>query len=85
MNDSWDTAMIVSGDSDLIPAIKAVKATFPVKQIGIIIPIGRRAEELKQSADFHKKVKEKHLKTCQFENVLHLGDGSQLSRPDSWK
>src|SRR3989338_109756 len=74
MNDSWDTAMIVSGDSDLIPAIEAVKTAFPAKPVGIIIPIGRRAEELKQVADFHKKVKEKHLKTCQFEDVLRLGD-----------
>ena len=46
--DNYDTAMIISGDSDLMPALKAVKQTFPSKQIGVIIPIGRCAESLKK-------------------------------------
>jgi hypothetical protein len=34
-------------DSDLLPAIRAVQATFPSKQIGVIVPIGRASEDLK--------------------------------------
>lgn len=85
IENSWDKALIVSGDSDLIPAIEAVKRSFPSKSIGIVIPIGRRAEELKQVADFHRKVKLKHLSTCQFEDTIYLGDGVQLERPANWK
>ncbi len=85
ISDTWDTALIVSGDSDLIPAIQAVKRTFPIKRIGIVIPIGRRAEELKKVADFHSKVKQKHLKTCQFNDVITLNNNHTLKRPDSWK
>jgi uncharacterized LabA/DUF88 family protein len=85
VNDSWDTAMLVSGDSDLIPAIKAVKSTFPSKQVGIVIPIGRRAEELKQSADFHMKLKEKHLSSCQFDDILEIDGNTKLVRPASWR
>lgn len=85
IEDLWDTALIISGDSDLIPAIEAVKKSFPSKQIGIVIPIGRRAEELKLVADFHKKVKLKHLTTCQFDDKIDLGDGVILKRPDSWR
>ena len=81
--DTWDTAIIISGDSDLIPAIKAIKKTFPTKQIGVVIPISRRAEELKQITDFHKKVKQKHLQTCQFEDVITIDD-TVLRRPPSW-
>ena len=80
----WDTACIISGDSDLIPAIKAVKKTFPAKQIGIIIPIGRRAEELKAVTDFHRKIKEKHLRTCQLEDEITVGGGRKIVRPDAW-
>ena len=83
--DTWDTALIISGDSDLIPAIEAVKTTFPSKQIGIVIPIGRRAEELKQVADFHRKVKIKHLKTCQFDDIITIDKNHILKRPASWK
>ena len=83
--DTWDTALIVSGDSDLIPAIRAIKTTFPSKQTGVIIPIGRRAEELKKETDFHKKIKKKHLETCQFNEIIKLNDSHVLKCPDSWK
>ena len=82
--DSWDTACIVSGDSDLTPAIKAIKKTFSIKQIGVIIPIGRRAEELKAVTDFHRKIKEKHLRTCQFDDEIDISGGRKIIRPETW-
>ena len=85
VQDLWDTAIIVSGDSDLIPAIQAVKSTFPAKRMGLVIPIGRRAEELKQAVDFHMKLKEKHLATSQFEDEITIDSGIKLSRPITWK
>ena len=80
----YDTALIVSGDSDLIPALEAVKQTFPDKRIIVVIPIGRHAEALKQTAHAHMKLKEKHLASCQFEDEIRKGD-LVLIRPDSWK
>ncbi len=85
VQDLWDTAIIVSGDSDLIPAIQAVKNTFPAKRIGLAIPIGRRAEELKQVVDFHMKLKEKHLSTSQFKDTITMDGGIKLTRPNTWK
>jgi uncharacterized LabA/DUF88 family protein len=82
--DNYDTAIIISGDSDLIPALKVVKTTFPTKQIGIIIPIGRRAESLKNTADFYMKMKEKHLASSQFDNPFDIGSDI-LQRPSHWK
>lgn len=85
IKDTWDKAIIVSGDSDLIPAIEAVKKTFPAKEINIVIPIGRRAEELKQVVDAHMKLKKKHLETCQFDDIVTIDSTHQLKRPNSWK
>ncbi len=85
IQDEYDTAMIVSGDSDLIPSIEAVKTTFPEKQVGIIIPIGRRAELLKQTSDFHMKIKEKHLKSSTFEEVIQVNNNTQILCPPTWK
>ena len=31
VKDEWDIAYVVSGDSDLIPSLKAVKRLFPMK------------------------------------------------------
>jgi uncharacterized LabA/DUF88 family protein len=84
INNSWDTALIISGDSDLIPAIEAIKKIFPQKQIGIVIPIGRRAEELKQIATFHKKIKQKHLQSSQLPDSLTVLPYGTLTRPSSW-
>ena len=44
--DQYDRAVIISGDTDLIPAIKTVRSTFPPKQIGVIVPIGKSSEDL---------------------------------------
>ena len=84
IKDRYDTAVILSGDSDLIPSIKAVKATFPSKQVGILIPMGRRAEELKANRDFDIRIREKNLAKCQFEDPLPMPDGSKLSKPSAW-
>jgi uncharacterized LabA/DUF88 family protein len=83
--DKYDKAIIISGDSDLIPSINAVRNTFPDKKIGVVIPIGRRAESLKLSCDFHMKMKEKHLKSCLFDQEIQLGNNEKLICPPDWK
>lgn len=82
--DNYDRAIIISGDSDLIPALEAVKKAFPAKEMGIVIPTGRKAESLKATADFYMKMKEKHLSSSQFDDVIPLGDGKNIQRPSTW-
>jgi uncharacterized LabA/DUF88 family protein len=85
VTDKYDRAVIVSGDTDLIPAVKAVRSTFPAKQIGVIIPIGRSSEDLLKQADFRFKMREHHLSSSRFEDRLVLSDGSILECPANWK
>jgi uncharacterized LabA/DUF88 family protein len=85
IQEKYDKAIIISGDSDLIPSIEAVKSTFPHKKIGVIIPIGRSAEQLKQTCDFYMKMKEKHLEASMLPDVINLGDGKKLERPQRWR
>jgi uncharacterized LabA/DUF88 family protein len=84
--DSFDRGILITGDSDIIPAVKIVKETFPSKEIGLIIPIGRHAEEIKNECDFHMKLKEKHLKSSQFPDKIIIDAESNiyLERPPSW-
>ncbi len=37
----FDRALLLTGDSDLTPAVKMIKARFPHKDIRVIAPIGR--------------------------------------------
>jgi len=85
IQDRYDTAMILSGDGDLIPAIDAVRRTFPNKRIGVVIPPGRHAEAMKQSADFHAKVKEVQLQSSLFEAELDIGHGEKIVCPEPWR
>jgi uncharacterized LabA/DUF88 family protein len=83
VQNQYDRAIIISGDSDLIPAITAVPKALG-KGIRIIIPIGRRAEELKMSADGYHKLKERHLSSCQLEDKVVLQNGAKIMKPDEW-
>jgi uncharacterized LabA/DUF88 family protein len=85
VQDKYDKAIIVSGDTDLIPAVKAVQKTFPAKKIGVMIPIGRASEDLKQQTDFHHRMKLQHLISSRFNDQVILADGSTLDCPPSWK
>lgn len=82
--DAFDKAVVATGDSDAVPAIRMVRKAFPAKRVGVLIPIGRRNEELKNASDFAYKMKEKHLRTSQFPNVILLGKGAELRRPSKW-
>jgi len=85
ITEQYDKALIVSGDSDLIPAIKAVKETFPNKEIEIIIPIGRKSEDLKNlvGPHHHHKIKEKQLERNQFSPAIDVG-GTSIIKPKEW-
>jgi uncharacterized LabA/DUF88 family protein len=85
IENKYDKAIIISGDSDLLPSIGAVRKTFPTKQIGVIIPIGRRAEALKQACDFYMKMKEKHLSTSRFEQRININQNEYLECPPEWR
>ncbi|NUP91161.1 MAG: NYN domain-containing protein [Candidatus Sumerlaeia bacterium] len=81
---SYDRAILITGDTDVIPSIEAVKRIFPMKQVGIVIPLGRRSEEIKLHCDFHFRMNENQLSRSQLPNPLVLGPGVQLHRPVTW-
>jgi hypothetical protein len=65
--------------------VRAVRELFVGKQIGVVVPIGRRSEELKRECDFHFRMREDHLRRCQLPDVVDGGPFGELHRPDSWK
>jgi uncharacterized LabA/DUF88 family protein len=83
--DFYDKAIIISGDTDLLSAVKFVRGDFPGKQIGVVIPIGRGSEDFKSQADFHYKMKEMHLQRSRFPDIIILKDKSTLVCPSNWK
>ncbi len=82
--DKCDTAVLVTGDTDIAPAVRAAKRLYPSKSIGFLFPYRRKNNELDKLADssFHIK-KDRYLK-YQFPNPFTLPDGRQLLKPAKW-
>ncbi len=85
IENKYDKAFIISGDSDLVPSIRAVKESFPKKEIGVIVPIGRSALDLKSNCDFYMKIKKGHLNSCLFPDKIERRDDSVIIRPSTWQ
>jgi len=83
INDLYDRAVIISGDTDLISAIEAVHKVAPDKEIGVMFPLRRYNNSLEKAADFAMTMREKMLKRCQFPDKIKIGN-TTIERPDSW-
>ena len=84
MKDSCDTAVIVSGDTDLATAINAAKRLFPGKRVGVVFPYGRANKELKQIADLSFKIDAGQYLQHLFPDSVTLADGSTATKPTGW-
>ncbi len=83
-DDHFDTAIIVSGDSDLTTPIQRVRQRFTAKKIIVAFPPNRHSAQLKQVAHGHLTVGEDKLKGAQLPDpVLSVG-GYPLHRPTHW-
>jgi len=84
MNDSHDKAMLVTGDSDIIPAVDAVKEKLPMKEIKILFPPLRVSDSLKQVSDSYAKIRQSHLAASQFPDEIDLGNDIKIVKPKEW-
>ena len=83
MADNFDTALILSGDSDLTPAILKLKKLCPHKKAGIIVPQNQSAMNLKQHADFFKKIQDRDLKKSLLPEQITY-KGNIITAPTGW-
>ncbi len=83
-DDSFDTAIIVSGDSDLTTPIQRVRERFPGKRIVVAFPPNRHSEQLKKTAHAYLTVGEDKLKRSQLPDPVLSASGYPLQRPAHW-
>ena len=83
VEDKFDTALILSGDSDLAPVSTKLRQLCPAKKIGIIVPKGQSAMHLKHHADFFKKIQTKDLKKSLLPQQV-VYNGKPITAPPGW-
>ena len=83
-DDSFDMAMILSGDSDLATAVQAVRRRYPAKRVVIAFPPARDSVQLRKVASGWFRIGRKTLKDSQFPDRVVKADGFVLKRPEEW-
>lgn len=82
--DECQTVVLVTGDTDMIPTISAVRRLFPDRKIGVGFPFLRHNLELAELADYSFKIDQRSLLKAQFPARVRLRDGSEIVRPAGW-
>ena len=83
-DEECDAAAIISGDTDLIPAIGAARRIYPQRKIGVGFPFLRHNNALESVCDFSFKINQRDIVRVQFAADVQLADGTFVHRPPGW-
>ena len=87
-DDLADRFVLVSGDSDLVPAVERLKARFPTKEVIVYVParneVRGAATELRGAANRARTLPQLLLGVSQFPASLPDGRGGTIHKPTEW-
>lgn len=83
--DKFDVALLISGDSDLVPPTISILEKFKDKRIVVAFPPARISEQLKRKASAHFVIGEAKLRKSMFADEVRKPDGYILRRPTEWE
>lgn len=83
--DKYDMAMLVSGDSDLVPPIRAIHENFTNKRVFVAFPPKRFNNSVALVAKGSLTIGRKKISNCQFANEIKKKDGYILKKPNDWR
>lgn len=79
-----EQVVLVTGDTDLIPAIRLIKTDFPKIQVGVVFPYKRYTGEMKSEAHFSYKTDGNTLGNFVLPQTLMKPNGKIISCPPEW-
>lgn len=82
--DAADSIVLVTGDTDLAPAVRMCLNLFPGKTLLFAFPYKRVNDELRILAPGSFKIKAKTYFKHQFPDPLILQDGTTIAKPITW-
>jgi uncharacterized LabA/DUF88 family protein len=84
ISDQCDTAILVTGDTDLAPACRTASRLFPNKTIGFAFPYKRKNKELAKLTSLSFNIDKRHYAAHQFPDPFRLADSTKINKPASW-
>ena len=85
VRDDYDSAILISGDGDLRPAVAAVKRVRPGKRIIAAFPPRRHSMSLAQAVDGCVSISTAKVRNAQLPPKVITAGGVILERPDHWR
>lgn len=82
--DLCDTVIIVSGDTDVVPAFRAAQRLFPRKRIGFLLPYKRHNNELKNLTPVYFLIGQATYPMYQFPDPFVTSKGRRIAKPPKW-
>jgi len=83
-NDAADTAVLVTGDTDLAPAVRTARKLFPGKEICFAFPYKRRNSELEKLVSKHFYIRKERYVQHRLPDPFTLPSGRQVTKPAGW-
>ena len=81
----FDAAIIVSGDSDLVGPINAIKKHFKRKKVYAAFPPNRSSKHIKKLVDSYRRIKEPTFLLNLLPDPVIARNGNVLNCPIEWK
>lgn len=82
--DNYDSALLISGDSDLVPPVKSINSLFPNKRVFIGFPPKRYNNSLSLVSKGHFVIGRKKFIENQLPLEIKKPDGYILRKPKEW-
>lgn len=83
-DDVFDTAMIVSADSDLAGPIVEVRTRYPDKRVVVAFPPDRNSLQLRKIASGYRSIRRNTCRNSQLPRAIRLPNGYSVTRPSDW-
>ena len=84
-DDRFDTAIVISADSDLSPPIRAIRERFPNKSVVVAFPPKRHSNELRKAASAFIHIGRDKFRKAQLPDQVRSKKGHVLQRPENWR
>lgn len=82
--DRFETALLISGDSDLVPPVKYIRAEFPNTEVIVASPPKRNSKQLNAAASKFFPISPATIRSNRLPNPIILSNGLELYAPDEW-
>ncbi|HUP60652.1 MAG TPA: NYN domain-containing protein [Thermoanaerobaculia bacterium] len=82
--DECDTAVLITGDTDIAPAVRTASALFPLKRVCFAFPFGRKNKELAKLVSTSFRISKEAYASHQFADPVILKSGKVISKPAKW-